>query len=161
MTHAGVAADSRHKVDGVPPMLATTDGAVVNGTMLTLAYSEPLNSSSRPAASAFTVTGGSETRTVTRVSVSGNAVFLTLSPVVQDGEFGLRLSYQPGGNPIEDGVGNAADALNNEPVTNRTGDTTGPTVETVRITSNAGSDQTYAAGETIEVTVTFNETVSW
>ena len=159
LDHAAVAADSRHLVDGVPPMLATTDGAVANGTMLTLAYSEPLRSSSRPATSAFTVTGGSETRTVTRVQVSGSAVLLTLNPSVTDGESGLRLSYQPGGKPIEDVVGNAADELNNRPVTNRTGDTTGPTVETVRITSNAGSDRTYAAGETIEVTVTFSETV--
>ena len=159
LDHAAVAADSRHQVDGVPPVLATTDGAVANGTKLTLAYSEPLNSSSRPAASAFTVTGGSETRTVTRVQVSGSAVLLTLNPAVQDTESGLRLSYQPGGNPIEDVVGNDADELNNRTVTNRTGDTTGPTVETVRITSNAGSDSTYAAGETIEVTVTFSETV--
>ena len=159
LDHAAVAADSRHQVDGVPPVLATTDGAVANGTTLTLAYSEPLRSSPRPATSAFTVTGGSETRTVTRVQVSGNAVLLTLNPAVTDGESGLRLSYQPGGNPIEDVVGNAADELNNRRVTNRTGDTTGPTVETVRITSNAGSDSTYAAGETIEVTVTFSETV--
>ena len=140
LDHAAVAADSRHQVDGVPPVLATTDGAVANGTTLTLAYSEPLRSSPRPATSAFTVTGGSETRTVTRVQVSGNAVLLTLNPAVTDGESGLRLSYQPGGNPIEDVVGNDADELNNRTVTNRTGDTTGPTVETVRITSNAGSD---------------------
>ena len=159
LDHGAVAADSRHQVDGVPPVLATTDGAVANGTTLTLAYSEPLRSSSRPATSAFTVTGGSEARTVTRVQVSGSAVLLTLNPAVTDGESGLRLSYQPGGNPIEDVVGNAADELNNRPVTNRTGDTSGPTVETVRITSNAGSDRTYAAGETIEVTVTFSETV--
>ena len=159
LTHAGVAADSRHQVDGVAPVLATTDGAVANGPMLTLAYSEPLRSSSRPAASAFTVTGGNEARTVTRVQVSGSAVLLTLNPAVTDGESGLRLSYQPGGNPIEDVVGNAADGLNNRPVTNNTGDTTGPTVETVRITSNAGSDRSYAVGETIEVTVTFSETV--
>ena len=159
LDHAAVAADARHQVDGILPVLATTDGAVVNGTMLTLAYSEPLRSSSRPATSAFTVTRGNETRTVTRVQVSGSAVFLTLSPAVEEGETGLRLSYQPGGNLIEDTVGNAADGLNNQPVTNRTGDTTGPTVETVRITSNAGSDRTYAAGETIEVTVTFSETV--
>ena len=31
LDHAAVAADSRHKVDGIPPALATTDGAVVNG----------------------------------------------------------------------------------------------------------------------------------
>ena len=159
LDHAAVAADSRHMVDGVKPSLASTDGAVANGTTLTLAYSEPLNSSSRPATSAFTVTGGNEARTVTRVSVSGSGVFLTLSPPVQDGESGLLLSYQPGGNPIRDVVGNAADALSNRSVTNSTGDTTGPVVETMRITSNAGPDTTYAAGETIEVTVTFNETV--
>ncbi len=159
LNHAAVAADSRHKVDGILPVLANSDGAVVNGTTLTLAYSEPLNSSSRPATSAFSVTGGSQTRTVTRVQVSGNAVLLTLNPAVTDTESGLRLSYQPGGNPIEDTVGNAADALNNQPVTNNTGDTTGPTVETVRITSNAGSDQTYAVDDLIEVTVTFSETV--
>ena len=46
LDHAGVAADSRHKVDGVKPSLATNDGAIVNGATLTLAYSEPLNSSS-------------------------------------------------------------------------------------------------------------------
>ena len=159
LDHAGVAADSRHKVDGVKPSLATNDGAIVNGATLTLAYSEPLNSSSRPATNAFTLTGGSETRTVTRVQVSGNAVFLTLSLAVQDEEFGLRLSYEPGSNPIRDIVGNAAEALSNQSVTNRTGDTTGPTVETLRITSNAGSNSTYAAGETIEVAVTFSETV--
>ena len=159
LDHAAVAADSRHQVDGVPPMLATTDGAVANGTTLTLAYSEPLNSSSRPAASAFTVTGGNETRTVTRVQVSGSEVLLTLNPAVTDTESGLRLSYQPGENPIEDTVGNAADGLNNQPVTNNTGDATGPTVQTVRITSNAGSDQTYAVDDLIEVTVTFSETV--
>ncbi len=158
--HAAVEAYSRHQVDGVPPMLALIDGAVANGTTLTLAYSEPLNSSSRPAASAFSVTGGSQTRTVTRVQVSGNSVLLTLNPAVTDTESGLRLRYQPGDNPIEDTVGNAAEELNNEPVTNNTGDTTGPTVQTVRITSNAGSDQTYAMDDLIEVTVTFDETVA-
>ena len=67
-----VAASSSHKVDAVAPVLALTDPAVVNGATLTLAYNEPLNTSSRPATSDFTVEGGNETRTVTRVRVSGS-----------------------------------------------------------------------------------------
>ena len=112
-----------------------------------------------PATDDFTVTGGSETRTVTGVRVSGNAVFLTLSSAVADGESGLRVNYEPGSNPIQDTAGNDADRLSNKSVTNQTGDTTGPTVLTVRITSSAGSDRTYGVDETIEVTVTFDETV--
>ena len=44
-------------------------------------------------------------------------------------------------------------------MTNETPDTTPPEVESLAISSNPGSDQTYAAGDEIEVTVTFNETV--
>ena len=146
-------------MDGIKPTLATSDGAVVNGTTLTLAYGEPLDSSSEPSTDDFTVTGGSETRTVMGVQVDGSAVFLTLSSAVTDGESGLRVSYEPGSNPIQDRVGNDADRLSNRSVTNKTGDTTGPTVSTVRITSSAGSDRTYGVDDTIEVTVTFNETV--
>ena len=42
---------------------------------------------------------------------------------------------------------------------NDTPDTTPPEVESLGITSNPGSDQTYAAEDEIEVTVTFSETV--
>ena len=38
-------------------------------------------------------------------------------------------------------------------------DTKAPTVSTIAITSNPGSDRTYAAGDEIRVTVTFSETV--
>ena len=69
------------------------------------------------------------------------------------------MSYEPGSDPIQDTAGNDADRLSNKSVTNRTGDTTGPAVSTVRITSSAGSDRTYGVDETIEVTVTFDETV--
>ena len=159
LNHAPVAADTQHQVDGIKPTLATSDGAVANGTTLTLAYGEPLDSSSEPSSDDFTVTGGSETRTVSGVRVSGSAVFLTLSSAVTDGESGLRVGYELGSNPIQDTAGNDADRLSNKSVTNKTGDTTGPTVSTVRITSSAGSDRTYGVDDTIEVTVTFDETV--
>ena len=40
-----------------------------------------------------------------------------------------------------------------------TGDIVAPVIDTIEITSNPGPDATYAAGDTIEVTVTFDETV--
>ena len=159
LTHSAVAADTGQQVDGIKPSLASTDGAVANGTTLTLAYGEPLDSSSVPAMDDFTLTGGSETRTVTGVRVSGSTVFLTLNSAVTDGESGLRVNYEPGSNPIQDTAGNDADRLSNKSVTNETGDTKGPTVSNVAITSSAGSDRTYGVDEIIEVTVTFNETV--
>ena len=90
----------------------------MNGATLTLTYDEALNGSSRPATSAYTVSGGSETRTVTRVRVSGSAVMLTLVPAVEHGETDLRVSYRPGANPIQDLVGNEAGVLTDQEVDN-------------------------------------------
>ena len=147
-------------VDDTAPVFSS---AVANGATLTLAYSEALDESSVPPNDAFTVTGGNQTRTVTGVQVSGSAVELTLDPPVEHGETGLRVTYTvPAGmgeSPIQDTAGNDADGLSNRPVTNNTGDTTGPAVQTMRITSSAESDSTYAGDDSIEVTVTFDETV--
>ena len=163
LDHDGLAADSGHKVDGVKPRLAATGGAVVNGTTLTLTYDEPLDGSSTPPASAFTVTGGGASRTVTDVALSGSAVFLTLDPAVEHGQTGIRVSYRvptgAGESPLQDALGNDADRLSNVPVTNETTDTTSPTVDKLEITSNPGSDRTYAADDEIQVTATFSETV--
>ena len=163
LDHDGLAADSGHKVDGAGPNLAETGGVVANGATLTLTYDEPLDGSSTPEASAFTVAGGNETRTVTDVQVSGSTVELTLDPAVEQGETGIRVSYtvptEMGTNPIRDAVGNAALGLSSEPVTNETPDTIAPTVSTVVISSDPGSDRTYAVDDEIQVTVTFSETV--
>ena len=159
LDHDGLAADSGHKVDAVKPQLAASGGAVVDGTRLTLTYDEALDGGSRPVSGDFTVSGGDRARAVTGVRVNGSAVELTLDVGAEHGEAGIQVSYTPGANPIQDVPGNDAEALSREPVTNDTPDTTSPTVSSLAITSNPGSDQTYAAGDEIEVTVTFNETV--
>ena len=163
LTHTAVSAQSGHLVDGEKPELVETGGAVVNGAALTLTYDEPLDGSSTPPASAYTVTGGSSSRTVTDVALSGSAVLLTLDPAVDHGETGIRLSYRvptrAGESPLRDLVGNAAARLSNQPVTNETPDTTAPTVSKLEITSNPGTDRTYAVDDEIQVTVTFSETV--
>ena len=158
LDHEAVAPQAGHKVDGVKPEVAT-GGAVVNGTTLTLTYSEVLDGGSRPAAGDFTVAGGDSARTVSNVAVSGSTVELTLDPAAEHGEAGITVSYTPGTNPIRDTVGNKAEALSYEPVTNDTPDTTSPEVSSLAITSNPGADQTYAAEDEIEVTVTFSEIV--
>ena len=56
-------------------------------------------------------------------------------------------------------MGNAAARLSNLPVTNETPDTTPPAVSKLEITSDPGTDRTYASGDEIQVTVIFSETV--
>ena len=159
LDHDGLAADGGHKVDGVRPALAASGGAVVDGTTLTLTYDEPLDGSSRAETGDFTVAGGDRARTVTRVAVRGATVELTLDAGAEHLETGIRVSYTPGVNPIRDVPGNQAEALSRQSVTNETLDTTPPEVSGLVITSNPGTDRTYAAGDEIEVTVSFSETV--
>ena len=163
LTHTAVSSQSGHRVDGVRPKLDATDGAVVNGTTLTLTYDEPLDGTSPPPASAFTVTGGGAARTVSGVAVGGRMAILTLDPAVEHGQTGIRVSYRvptgAGESPLRDTVGNAAARLSNLPVTNETPDTTPPTVSKLEINSDPGTDRTYASGDEIQVTVTFSETV--
>ena len=143
-------------VDDTAPVLSS---ASVNGPTLRLTYGEALDGSSRPVSGDFTVSGGNSARTVSGVAVSGQAVTLTLDPGVEHGETGIRVSYRPGTNPIQDTEGNAALGLSNEAVTNNTGDTTAPAVSRVEITSRPERNATYAAGQEIVVTVTFSEPV--
>ena len=159
LDHEAVELQAGHKVDGVKPVLAATGGAVVDGTALTLTYDEPIDGRSTPAWGDFTVSGGDQTRTVSRVSVSGSTVLLTLDAGAEHLETGIRVSYTSGTNPIQDVPGNQAEALSRVPVTNETPDTTPPEVSSLGIGSNPGTDRTYAAGDEIRVTVTFNETV--
>ena len=142
-------------VDGVNPALSS---AAVNGAALTLTYGEALDEGSRPAPGDFTVQVDGSGRSVSGVSVSGRVVTLTLASAVAHGE-AVRVSYSPGTNPIQDVVGNDALGLSNDAVRNDTPDTTPPTVSMIEITSNSGTDRTYAAGDEIQVTVTFSETV--
>ena len=95
--------------------------------------------------------------------MSGSAAVLTLDPAVEHGETGIRVSYTVptgmGASPVRDVLGNDAGRLSNVPVTNETPDTTSPMVSKLEITSNPGTDRTYAAEDDIQVTVTFSETV--
>ena len=145
------------KVDGVKPVLLS---ATVDGAALTLTYSEALLGSSGPLASAFTVAGGQAGRTVSNAAVTGSVVALTLNPLVGQPETGLTLSYAaPATGQLRDLAGNDAAGFSGNPVQNDTPDTTAPTVTGVALASYPDTNGTYALGDAIEVTVTFDEPV--
>ena len=130
LTHGTQTDQSGHRVDGVKPRLAASGGAVVNGTTLTLTWDEPINTSSTPEAGDFTVAGGDQERTVSRIVVRGTSVVLTLDSAAEHREAGIQMSYTPGANPIQDAVGNDARPLANRAVENNTRDTTAPVITT-------------------------------
>ena len=118
LAHEALATRAGHKVDGVRPAFVS---AAVDGASLTLTYGEALDEGSRPASGDFTVTVDGAGRTVNAVDVDGSTVTLTLNPAVEHGDTGIRVSYAPGANPIQDEVGNEAQGLSNRSVTNTTG----------------------------------------
>ena len=120
-THAAVAANSGHTVDGDTPELLAMSGAVVDADTVTLTYDKALDETSIPRANAFTVTAGGATALITFVQVSGSVVTLTLvSNITHD--LVVTLAYSPlsGTPPLQDVAGNAAADLSSRTVTNNT-----------------------------------------
>ena len=106
-------------VDEIAPVLSS---AAVDGTVLTLAWSETLDAS-EPAAGAFTVTVGTAGRTVTGVAVRGSAVTLTLASAVAADDtvtVGYTLPADADAARIKDAAGNAAAGFTGQAVTNET-----------------------------------------
>ena len=101
---------SASSTDAGPALLDAT----VNGTTMTLEFDEALKTSSVPAASAFAVTVGSESRSLAAsdaVAVSGSNVTLTLAEDANN-RWPVKVAYtKPASNPIEDEAGNDADSF--------------------------------------------------
>ena len=139
--------------DDIAPMLST---ATVNRDMLMLVYDEALNETPLPDSGDYTVmVGGSAGPAVSGVAINDRTVLLTLASMVTSAQ-GVTLDYTPGSNPVEDVNGNDVAALDDRVVTNNTL----PFVIGVTLTSDPGADETYAIGEIIEATLTFNENVT-
>ena len=102
---------------GTPPALQS---AAISGRVLTLEFSNTLDTNSRPATSAFTVKVRGTTVNLTSVSLSGSTVTLQLISAVTAGDT-VTVSYTaPGTNPIKDGDALEAPSFTDEPVTNNT-----------------------------------------
>ena len=96
------------------PALAS---ATVDRGALTLAYDEALDETSVPAPGDFTVTAGTAAVAVTGVSVSGQAVTLSLAPPV-GARAAATVGYTAGVNPVRDTERNPAAGLDGRAVVN-------------------------------------------
>ena len=141
--HAAQAALPAHKVDTAKPSLASAE---VDGTTLTLTFSEALNTTA-PANTAFTVKlDGGAGANPTDVSIADRDVTLTLAAAVTPAQTATVTYAKPTSNPIKDLSGKEADAFTDEAVVNRLADSTPPTL----------SDAVLDA-DGLTLTLTYNE----
>ena len=112
--------------------------AAVNGTTLTVTFTEDLDPGSAPAGSAFTVNtdhwaGPDWDRTIAgtgTATLSGRTATVTLASAVSSSVTAVTVSYvKPSQNPLQDADGNDAPDFSDRPVFNRTprGDATDTT----------------------------------
>ena len=117
----GAAAEVEATVqDRVVPALAS---ASVDGTILTLTFSEALDADSKPSADAFAVTVDGNARTVDAVALSGSAVELTFASAVASGEtvtVGYTVPTGADATPLQDASGNDAASFADEAAANET-----------------------------------------
>ncbi len=143
--------------------------ASVNGRQLSVTFDEPLDEDSAPDGGAFRVRtlpdgGGTGKRSAQgqggtssgtgATSVEGRTVTVTLDRPVTPGDR-VFVSYdRPDENAIRDREGGEAEGFSARPAAHA------PPVTAVAVVSDAGSDDTYALGDTIRVRVTFAEKVN-
>ena len=108
----------------------TVSSAAVNGEALTVGFSEPMDTTTAPASSVFTVTAtppGGAARTIAgssanvTFSADGFTVSATLSSAVAVGEVVTAAYVKPASNPLQDAVGNELVVFTGQVVTNITG----------------------------------------
>ncbi len=163
LAHLGLPDQPSHKVDSVNPGLLLDP--VVNGDTLTLVYGEEFDSAVTPDASIFTVWVGGSRTTVSNVSVARNTVSLTLDPAVDHGDrVSIAVFYS---TSLTDRAGNAASAIFGTSVVNETSaapdpaaDPMGPSVTSIALGSTPGPNGIYAGGDDVDVTVTFDDSVT-
>ena len=145
--HAAQAALPAHKVDTAKPSLVSAE---VDGTTLTLTFSEALNTTA-PANTQFSVkVDGGAGANPTAVSIADRDVTLTLAAAVTRAQTATVTYAKPASNPIKDLSGKEADAFTDQAVTNLLDDSTPPTLGT-------GASDAVLAADGLTLTLTYNE----
>ena len=165
-----------HAVDGVAPALRAVDPVRMRSTpaaagtygagetiRVAVAFSEPVEAVHAPGELVLGLQIGTATRRAT-LAAGGGTAELTFEYTVQDGDGdpdGIEVAGLSGGavrdlagNPVADLTGAALAAQDGHLV-----DGSGPAATAVAIVSDAGTDNTYAAGDRIRVEVTFGEDI--
>ena len=96
----------------------TFSRATVDGTTITVTFSENLDPDVTPAGSAFSVSGGRTGRGT--AAISGIRAKVTLDSAVSQGETVTVNYVQPTSNPLRDVAGNEVASFADQPVTNNT-----------------------------------------
>ena len=151
-------------VDGIAPSLL---GHTVDGALVTLTYDEPVERSGTGTwPFDYNVDSGTFTD-VCSAHVGEHSVTLTLCAAVTAGQsVGLRYQPAPPATHLEDAAGNDAPAFTTGIVLDNVTQATASIITTVAIVSDPNNDGrmvddgTYAMGDTVKVTVSFNATVS-
>ena len=135
--------------DRLAPVLTA---ASVNGTALTLTFSEALDAVSKAAADAFAVSVEGTARTVDAVALSGSAATLTLASGVASGgtvTMGYTVPTGDDAAPLQDAAGNAVAGYSGHAVTNET-----PAAANTAPTGLPAITGTAQVGETLTASVT-------
>ncbi|MDE2979572.1 MAG: cadherin-like beta sandwich domain-containing protein, partial [Gemmatimonadota bacterium] len=153
LTHDAEPADAGHKVDGIRPTFVKAETST-DGTKVIVTFSEALSSASR-----FTVIINNLSSSNT-ATVSGSTVELTL-PSSRTVVYGDAIEVWISGDEAYDlaGNGNAATTPVRNSVDNKLPQPAA-VITGVAITSDPGTDSIYVTGDTIEVTVTFDQSVA-
>ena len=151
LDHAAQAALPGQKVDAAKPAFVE---ASVNGTTLTVTFSEDLDTTAAPANSAFTVKKGSggttQTLSSTAPSISGRTVTLTLATAVTATDTDVKVAYtKPSANPLKDLSGKEMDTFGDQDVVNQLADQVPPVL--------AATDAAVLAADGVTLTLTYNE----
>ena len=140
-----------------PPALLSAEA---HPRWLTLTFDERLDANSVPAVSAFTVTVNGSTVSLAGaepVAVSGDTVTLVLaSPLASTDTVTVRYA-KPSTSPLR-GQDGEAPSFSGQSVTNLVGQV--PSVSQMAITSTPADGEAYAPDETVQVSLTFTETVN-
>ena len=173
LTHSAVGTQASHKVDGVVPTvssLSMSSSAGADNTykagdtiQVTVAFSESVGVTRTPQ---LTLRIGSSNKTANfkRVNSQGVVFEYTVASGDTDAD-GISIAANQlslNGGTIKDTPGNAA-TLTHAAVGTQAShkvDGVAPTVSTLAITSSAGDDDTYKAGDKIQVQVTFSENMA-
>ena len=117
--------DPSGEITGTPRETAapTVSSAAVDGTTLTITFSEGLTDSPAPATTTFTVTVGGNGRGVDVVTVSGSTVTLTLASAVSSGDqvtVDYTLPTDQAAARLKDLNDNPSESFSGQQVTNNT-----------------------------------------
>ena len=149
---AELSAQGSHKVDAKPPVKPTDLSVTAGSGSVTLSWTDP-NDASITKYQYRQKIGDAAYGNWTDIPSSGPGTAAHTFAVLTNGtQYTFRIR--------------AVDAANTGPesaevtATPSAADTTAPTISGVVITSNAGNDNTYKAGDAIKATVTFNEPIA-